>query len=212
MIFICKEHPPESFEKWKRENHREKFDALSKNQGVKRELIDSLIAEQKGLCCYCCASVSRENSHIEHVKPKSNSKYRNLRFSYTNLLASCNGYDDYGFTCGHNKHEWYDEDLFISPLDEGCESRLSYSLDGKIMGANRDDRGAAETISRLFIDSYELRNARRAVIDSVLFGDKSIYDNLDREIEMYKVADKDGRLTPFVNAIIFALEYLRATE
>ena len=209
MIHIEKGASPESFENWKRTNYNRKFDAL---QGKPRsDLINSLISEQKGLCCYCCAGIGRENSHIEHIKPKGDRRWKNLRFSYKNLLASCNGYDEYGFTCGHNKDEWYDEKLFISPLDEDCESYFTYSLEGRILGASVDDKKACETISKLYINSYELIAARKAVIDTIM-GDSSIHENLETELDWYKTPDDNGQLEPFYNVIIFTLEYLLSPE
>ena len=209
MIYIRKSPSPDSFENWKRTNRQREFGAL-KGQ-PKTDLKNSLISEQKGLCCYCCARISRDNSHIEHIKPKGNRKWRNLRFSYKNLLASCDGFDDYGITCGHNKDEWYDEELFISPLEEDCESHFTYSLDGRIFGACDDDKKASETIKRLYINSYELITARKAVIDSIL-GDSSIYENLEAELDWYNTPGDNGQLESFHNVIIFTLEHLLSTE
>ena len=52
--------------------------------------------------------------------------------------------------------------------------------------------------------------ARKSIIDSVMFGDQSIYDDLEAELIMYKTPDEQGKLDPFVNVIIFTLEYLMA--
>ena len=209
MIYIKKGQPPDSFNDWKRTNRHREFDALKGH--VKTNLKNSLISEQKGLCCYCCAKIGREDSHIEHIKPKSNRKWRSLRFSFNNLLASCNGFDENGFTCGHNKKEWYDEELFVSPLNVDCESRFTYSLDWKIMAASADDKGAAETISQLCINSYELIAARKTVIDLIL-EDNSIHADLEAELEWYNSPDDDGCLAPFCNVIVFTLEYLISTK
>ena len=209
MIYIKKGLSPESFENWKRTNRQREFSALRGRP--KTDLRNSLISEQKGLCCYCCARISGENSHIEHIKPKGDRNWRNLRFSYKNLLASCDGFDEYGFTCGHNKDEWYNEELFVSPLEEDCESYFTYSLDGRILGASYDDKKACETISRLYINSYELITARKAVIDSIL-EDQSIQMNLEAELEWYKTPDDNGQLEPFYNVIMFTLEYLLSQD
>ena len=37
----------------------------------KRELHEALIQEQGDICCYCGMRITRESSHIEHLKPQS---------------------------------------------------------------------------------------------------------------------------------------------
>ena len=210
MIQITKQASPQPFEDWKKVNRNEKFDKLNANPHVKSILKNALINEQKGLCCYCCTRIKTDNSHIEHIKPKGNKNYSNLRFSYNNLLASCEGFEINNETCGHNKGEWYDKKLFISPLDNDYESHFTYTFNGKIQGKINNDAKATEAIYRLNLNSYELENARVAIIDSIL-KDKSLVDcveNIEAEIRHYSMQDANGRLEPFYNIIIFTLNYL----
>lgn len=45
--------------------------------------------EQYNLCAYCEREIDENNTHIEHIKPKSG--YLNRCFDYNNLIASCEG-------------------------------------------------------------------------------------------------------------------------
>lgn len=87
----------------------------------KRNLKTFILAnEQFGLCCYCEKSITANNSHIEHIKPKS-LDIANLTFDYPNLLTSCEGnhFNEIGNntknTCGHLKGEDFDEIKFLNP-------------------------------------------------------------------------------------------------
>ena len=83
---------------------------------VKKYILDN---EQNNLCCYCESRVNIDNSHIEHIKPKS--LYPKLIFNYRNLSISCQGTchnqegDNTLYNCGHNKSNDYNENLFLNP-------------------------------------------------------------------------------------------------
>lgn len=82
------------------------------------EVRKHLIEEQNGLCAYCECRIEKDNSHTDHLKPKS--IYPNLEFNYNNLVASCEGFfpenkDRMNKTCGHRKDSKFDEDLFLDP-------------------------------------------------------------------------------------------------
>ena len=49
-----------------------------------------------------------------------------------NLLASCQGYHDREENCGHSKDNAFNEELFVSPLEENCESLFEFSDRGRL--------------------------------------------------------------------------------
>lgn len=66
----------------------------------KKEMLEYLLEEQGGLCCYCGCELTKKVHYIviEHFKLKSlnsNSTYPNM-FDYDNLLLSCHG-NSYAF-------------------------------------------------------------------------------------------------------------------
>ncbi|MGK7925879.1 MAG: retron system putative HNH endonuclease [Spirulina sp.] len=91
MKYIKKNEEPEIFRDWKalanedwQPNWDENFQSPEK-PAVHR----SLLREQGSICCYCGREITRETSHIEHLKPRS--LYPDLALNYSNLLASCQG-------------------------------------------------------------------------------------------------------------------------
>ncbi|MCW5202462.1 TIGR02646 family protein [Desulfobulbus sp. US4] len=153
---------PENFTRWKKRHKEAIWKDLSKaseNGNLKSELREKLIAEQLGMCCYCEAIISLDECHIEHLKPKGNSIYQKEMFSYGNLLASCNRKE----SCGQKKGKWYSPEM-VSPLDENCEKRLTYTLDGNIIPWDKKDTLAIETIEQLGLNCSKLKDRRRSII------------------------------------------------
>ncbi|MCI5209550.1 MAG: TIGR02646 family protein [Candidatus Electrothrix sp. ATG2] len=121
------------------------------------EVKEQLIAEQLGMCCYCEVIISLKDCHVEHLKPKS--IYPQNMFAYENLLASCNQKE----SCGHKKGKWYSSDM-VSPLDQDCEKRFTYTLDGRIIPSGKEDTSASETIEQLGLNCPKLKNQRKNII------------------------------------------------
>lgn len=127
-----------------------------------------LIQEQGYICCYCEQKIELNDSHLEHILPQSLDTYSDLLFDYWNLLASCR----LQWTkttpehCGKSKDNWYDEDLFISPLDPNCEDQFIYIEDGTIEGKTTQ---ATKTIEILKLDIDNLEEMRRSAIAPFIY-------------------------------------------
>lgn len=113
MKHIQKTNEPATFIKWK-QSFRNKngrnphYKDLNDDKEQKNQVKEALLEEQGYICCYCCNEVSKENSHIEHLKPKGNTQYNHLDVDYGNLLASCQGPNGKQDSCGHRKQNEYD--------------------------------------------------------------------------------------------------------
>lgn len=119
-----------------------------------RELREQLVDEQNELCGYCCGNITENDSHIEHLKCKD--MHKDLSLKYYNLIASCN--ED--TTCGMAKKN--DDSDIVFPTDDDCEQQFEYNyFDGRIIGVT--DK-AARTIEILNLNSYSLKEARRAIL------------------------------------------------
>lgn len=119
-----------------------------------RELRKHLVDEQAKLCGYCCARITENNSHIEHLKCKD--IYNNISLNYFNLIASCNT----EITCGHAKKN--DDSDIVLPTNVDCEKQFEFSyLDGRIVGLTTK---AKKTIEILNLNSYSLKEARLAIL------------------------------------------------
>lgn len=176
MRHIVKSDEPQGFTKWKAANPEAEYENLSRH--VKSWLKDSLISEQKGICCYCERRITKETSHIEHFKPKGAGKYPELQLEYSNLHASCGNNLAAGeeTSCGHKKGNEYTDKL-VSPLETDCHTHFHYLLDGTIHGT--DERGT-ESISMLALDTQLLNKQRETLINYFL----EIEDTDDRQQEL----------------------------
>lgn len=212
MKYVRKSKEPESFTKWKalaNENWTPTYDGLRGRE--KTDVCNRLLQEQGYTCCYCGMRITRENSHIEHLKPQSS--YPHLALEYTNLLASCQGESEeppsLPVHCGHKKDDWYDENLMVSPLDANCGNFFIYSGSGEILPT--DDLGkqatAATTISQLALDIDKLRAMRREAIDGVLFAIEGLTDEeIQKFAQSYEQLDPNGQYTPFCAVIAYILK------
>ena len=141
----------------------------------KTDLKNYLINEQYSLCAYCecdlnipiIRSDTPRSTHLEHLAPQS--QYPELRFSYHNLVASCNGQllsserIKEGESCGHRKENEYDESWFLNPVkDEYISQYFSFdSQDGSILPTETDRAiDTQHMINTLNLNAPYLKNAR----------------------------------------------------
>ncbi|MBX8565231.1 TIGR02646 family protein [Pseudomonas cichorii] len=183
MKRVVKGTEPASFTQWKasaNEDWTPTYPTLQNPQ--KRDLHNSLLKEQNFFCCYCGREIDLDSSHIEHFRPQED--YGPLALEYENLHASCLRETKSGnpLHCGHNKSNWFDEDLHISPTDNNCEQRFRYLLTGVIQEAQVTDAAAATMIEKLALDIAYLNQRRQSAIRKV-FDNQFIADVSDRELQ-----------------------------
>jgi uncharacterized protein (TIGR02646 family) len=126
-----------------------------------------LIAEQRGICCYCeCRLYAAWNlMKLEHWHSQEN--YPTERLVYRNLLGACLG----GIgTPGRDQHcdtSKGEQDLSRNPADptHDVEVLLRYRADGKISSTNTQFDEELNTVLKL--NQPFLMNSRKAVLDSL---------------------------------------------
>jgi uncharacterized protein (TIGR02646 family) len=210
--YIKKGEEPESFKAWK---------ALAKttpNWGYsylqnpeKQKLHEALLREQGYICCYCGMRITRESSHIEHLKPQSTPDPE-LSVEYTNLLASCQREREprKPIHCGVAKDNWYDENLIVSPLKQNCIDFFIYTEDGQILETDALDKkaAAATTIKMLCLNIPKLIAMREEVIKNLL-ADIDIDELTDEEkqklVQGFEQPDANGQYQEFWGAIAYIL-------
>ncbi len=202
MRYIPKPAEPAFFRAWKSRRSADWVPTYANLQKPEKPLLHrALIAEQGGLCCYCQSLVSADNSHIEHLLPRT--LYPELQLDYANLLCSCgrpHGHTSMPDHCGHAKAE---KELPITPLQQDCGTHFIYSSDGTIAPANSLDTPAAETIRILKLNSEELVAARKATIDT--FIDDSGIDDWDSYARAF-LADSPVPYISWLQALLPALD------
>lgn len=89
MLYIKKTQPPQALQDWidDRKNAGQALEYSSLDKNTARELRNQLYEEQKGLCCYCMKTITKDNSNIEHFLPQS--IFKENEVDYYNLYLAC---------------------------------------------------------------------------------------------------------------------------
>lgn len=132
-----------------------------------QELRESLVAEQRGLCCYCMCRITADSStmKIEHWQPRSNYAHRQL--AYDNLLAACPGGGGQGPRDQHCDTRKGNRDLKFNPADPSfkIEILIDYRLDGTISSRDAEFNGQLDDI--LGLNIAKLVNRRKSVLNGI---------------------------------------------
>jgi len=180
--------------------------------GVKSQLLEILLKEQGYICCYCGVAIDKGSCHIEHFKPQGIDE--TVRFDYSNLIVSCQGEDQQPRVpvhCGHQKDNWYDEKLLVSPLIANCREFFKYSTAGEILPTEEPSKkvAAETTIEKLALNIPKLQRMRQAAIDAELelLADEDFNEEEIRNIiKDYLELNDDGKYQQFCATIVHILE------
>jgi len=207
--YIIKSEEPESFTIWKQlanYDWKPSWENFSKPQ--RTDVHNSLLKEQGLICCYCGRRINTDNSHIEHLKPRTT--YPQLALDYTNILASCqkDTVRNEPLHCGKKKDKWYD-DLMVSPLNGKCEQFFRYTEDGQILSTQVLERKATAdtTIDKLGLNIDKLKNMRTGAIEAILEGLEDLTYN-ERQIlfQRFCQPDENGQNEEFCTVITYILK------
>ena len=104
------------------------------NYQDKGALRAALVAEQRGLCCYCMGRISAEGSKMKIEHWQCVARYPDERLNYRNLLGACMGGKGKEPGSQHCDTKKANRDLRWNPADpEHCiEMRIEYGADGTI--------------------------------------------------------------------------------
>ncbi len=208
MKYIQKRQEPASFTEWKSqisEDWQPTWEILRSSE--KRDLHDALLREQGYICCYCEMRITQQNSHIEHLKPRTN--YPTSALDYANLLASCQRERSAVKHCAYKKDDWYDEQLMVSPLKPNCADFFRYTEDGRILPTEDASKNAAAvtTIDKLGLNADRLVDMRSQAIDDILENiDGLTEEEINLLISGFQELDANGQFEEFSGAIAYILK------
>lgn len=138
----------------------------------------SLVSGQRGLCCYCECEIVLDNSHIEHLSPRSKDDAKVV--DYDNFAASCLKDTEKGapLTCGKARDNWDEAKSYLNPYDPSCKGELTFELSGRI-----SEKKYQKFVTKLNLNEGLKVNAR---LKAVEFLDNPEAEGLDvADIEEY---------------------------
>ncbi|KEO82444.1 retron system putative HNH endonuclease [Tumebacillus flagellatus] len=205
MKYIQKRTEPQEFVDWKtdfpswNDGRAANYDDLQ--NPLKNQVKQSLIEEQGKICCYCGMRIDARNTHIEHLKPQQHCTPEES-VDYHNIVASCEG-ENKKVHCGHNKHNWHDEALFVSPLHENCAAHFVYTYDGKILPCEDSELvpKARETIFQLGLDSEKLNALRRVAWEPILYLEDLTIADIDAYLQACDTPNDQGEFPEYAAAV-----------
>lgn len=165
MLKVNKEQEPDFLLEYKKKHSPKSWNDYNKDDIRIKIKENILLVEQKEYCPYCEKRIyHNDESHIEHIKPRDG--YPKEFQNYDNLLVSCNEKN----SCGIYKNNKYDN-KFVNPVVDNPKNYFTYNIaNGEIIPKSNDEKSneyirAVYTIKILNLNSYELKEARKAFID-----------------------------------------------
>ncbi len=207
---------PQSFQRWKKRHPQANYGRF-KDADVKRELKNSYIQRQGGLCCYCESRIGMETSHIEHIDPQMGGLSTHS-MEYANMAASCikdpkkesllfsegtplNVIGDSLLHCGHARGT----NRVVSPYDPRCETFFSYSSNGEIKVNPNLENAEARALAYDSIQFLRLNVPTLVVLRKVAFTET--IKMLQRGISENDILrDINGKSPPFISSAKTAIK------
>lgn len=204
MRAITKEAEPASLTQHRKTPHSDYG-----NYPDKDGLRVALVAEQRGLCCYCMGRIRGESDKmkIEHWHCQTN--YPDEQLVYRNLLGACPGGEGQPQKRQHCDTRKGDQDLLWNPADPDhhVQTRLSYREDGTIKSNHPEfDRQLNEVLN---LNLPRLKNSRKGVLDGILSWWRKVQQPVPKSLLVHEIAVRSipyGNLTPYSQIAIWWLE------
>src|SRR5665648_695044 len=145
-------------------------------KGLGENYHNFLLVEQGFICGYTMKRVNLRISHLEHIKPQHIciQEGRGKDLDYYNLIAC---YPKNGMKTGYRygaqaKDKWWENNGvdFLSPLNDACELRVTFNMNGEISSTNKKDSKTQATIKVLKLNDPILNNDRKKSIQEFIFG------------------------------------------
>ena len=173
-----KDNEPVEFQDWKTQNlsldwqnqAAKYWKELQSETAVFKKLQEALLKEQGYLCCYCCVSISNQNTElvrdqvkrisIEHHQEKTN--FPANTFDFENLLASCNSQG----SCNLKRNN---QVLILNPCHEEITKQVFLERNGKNIKLKSLDNTFENEINEVLnLNHSGLLAARRQMVAQVL--------------------------------------------
>lgn len=185
--------------------HRQQAHADYDNYADKDALRQSLVTEQRGLCCYCQSRIKPDpqKMKIEHWQCQAN--YPNRQLDYQNLLGACLGGHGNPTQEQHCDTRKGNAELCFCPTDpmHPIEQQIRYLGDGNITSDDENIKTALNDV--LNLNWSRLVNNRKAVLQA--FQERlQTGKRLDPTRELAKWdGSQHGDMEPFSQVVVYYL-------
>jgi len=187
--------------------HRANVPSDYGNYQGKPALRAALVAEQRGLCCYCTCRIYADGQKmkIEHWRGQTN--YPDLQLSYDNLLGACRGGEGEPLVNQHCDTRKGSRDLMVNPSSLAPEivNGIRYQANGEIRSS--DPQLDDELDDILGLNVAVLRNSRKGVLDVVLeWWQNKTPNHVQVQARIDRFDNGIGELEPFTPVAVWFLK------
>lgn len=146
--------------------HQKSTNPTYENFRHRDRLRNALVAEQRGLCCYCQSRIRATADHMKIEHWHSQSRYAGEALDYQNLLGACRGNEGQPKSLQHCDTSKGDSVLSRNPANpaDNVETHVVYLGDGRI--SSRDTQFQNELEAVLNLNTPRLVNNRKATLDA----------------------------------------------
>jgi uncharacterized protein (TIGR02646 family) len=187
--------------------HRCNTHSNYENYAKKEDIRRSLVAEQRGVCCYCMQRIhpNPEDMKIEHWQCQD--QYPKRQLDYDNLLGACLGSEGKSKRNQHCDTRKGDNDISFNPADpfHDVESKLQFLGDGTIQ--SNDVQFNQEINDVLNLNESSLTRNRKVILNALQQGFMSGNPSkaaIEKELRKWN-GDDGGDLEPFCQVVIYYL-------
>lgn len=148
--------------------HRKTQHSDYENYGPKDDLRYTLVAEQRGLCCYCMRRIRNDPQEMKIEHWQNQTGHPSEQLKYSNLLGACRGGEGQPRSIQHCDTRKRDDDLQWNPASAAhhIESRVRYEPDGSIRSDDPVFDGQLDDVLNLNLARF--KNNRKSILDAVL--------------------------------------------
>jgi uncharacterized protein (TIGR02646 family) len=179
------------------------------NYQDKDTLRTHLIAEQRGLCCYCLSRIRADPGKMKIEHWHSQEHYRTQQLDYSNLLAACMGHEGSPGRDQHCDTRKANQDLSRNPANpmHRVEDLIQFRGDGQIVSS--DPAFDAELNSVLNLNVAFLKNNRKETLNAfqyvlAKFGELP-RTQLEKWLRDWNGESSDRELREFCQVVVYWL-------
>jgi uncharacterized protein (TIGR02646 family) len=179
------------------------------NYPDKDTLRGSLVAEQRGLCCYCLSRIRAERDQMKIEHWHCQDRYPAEQLDYRNLLGACLGNEGQSRRHQHCDTRKGNDDLSRNPANpmHRVEDLMRFQADGRV--ASDDPTFDAELNDVLNLNEAFLRRNRKDVLDGFT-GALGRYGEipatkLNEWLRDWNGESHRGELRPFCQVVVYWL-------